>query len=194
MTTYRQQQGFTLIEMLVVVMIVATISAMSVLAINQAFGRRYVAEADRLLIWLQQLSENAALQGSAYGVISDEMESGSQLRAVIYYRNRWVAVTAPAPFPLSDDAVLNWLVAFDEDEQLLPQQQEDSSLANSGELNEDKLLLPEIAFLPDGYIEPQGTIELSFTNSEETFAYRWGGEDQIDSTLFLARESGAPQQ
>jgi prepilin-type N-terminal cleavage/methylation domain-containing protein len=49
MTTYRQQQGFTLIEMLVVVMIVATISAMSVLAINQAFGRRYVAEADRLL-------------------------------------------------------------------------------------------------------------------------------------------------
>jgi hypothetical protein len=73
---------------------------------------------------------------------------GSQLRAVIYYRNRWVAVTAPAPFPLSDDAVLNWLVAFDEDEQLLPQQQEDSSLANSGELDEDKLLLPEIAFLP----------------------------------------------
>ena len=194
MTTYRQQQGFTLIEMLVVVMIVATISAMSVLAISQAFGRRYVAEADRLLIWLQQLSENAALQGSAYGVISDEMESGSQLRAVIYYRNRWVAVTAPAPFPLSDDAVLNWLVAFDEDEQLLPQQQEDSSLANSGELDEDKLLLPEIAFLPDGYIEPQGTIELSFTNSEETFVYRWGGEDQIDSTLFLARESGAPQQ
>jgi len=194
MTTLRQQQGFTLIEMLVVVMIVATISAMSVLAINQAFGRRYVAEADRLLIWLQQLSENAALQGSAYGVISDEMESGSQLRAVIYYRNRWVAVTAPAPFPLSDDAVLNWLVAFDEDEQLLPQQQEDSSLANSGELDEDKLLLPEIAFLPDGYIEPQGTIELSFTNSEETFVYRWGGEDQIDSTLFLARESGAPQQ
>jgi prepilin-type N-terminal cleavage/methylation domain-containing protein len=194
MTTYRQQQGFTLIEMLVVVMIVATISAMSVLAINQAFGRRYVAEADRLLIWLQQLSENAALQGSAYGVISDEMESGSQLRAVIYYRNRWVAVTAPAPFPLSDDAVLNWLVAFDEDEQLLPQQQEDSSLANSGELDEDKLLLPEIAFLPDGYVEPQGTIELSFTNSEETFVYRWGGEDQIDSTLFLARESGAPRQ
>jgi hypothetical protein len=90
--------------------------------------------------------------------------------------------------------VLNWLVAFDEDEQLLPQQQEDSSLANSGELDEDKLLLPEIAFLPDGYIEPQGTIELSFTNSEETFVYRWGGEDQIDSTLFLARESGAPQQ
>jgi hypothetical protein len=35
---------------------------------------------------------------------------------------------------------------------------------------------------------------LSFTTSEETFVYRWGGEDQIDSTLFLARESGAPQQ
>lgn len=194
MTTYRQQQGFTLIEMLVVVMIVATISAMSVLAINQAFGRRYVAEADRLLIWLQQLSENAALQGSAYGVISEDMEPGSQLRAVIYYRNRWVAVTAPAPFPLSDDAALKWLVEFDEDEQLLPQQQEGSSLDNAGELGEDELLLPEIAFLPDGYIEPQGAIELSFTGTEETFVYRWADGDRTYPTLFLDRESRASQQ
>jgi prepilin-type N-terminal cleavage/methylation domain-containing protein len=194
MTTLRQQQGFTLIEMLVVVMIVATVSAMSVLAINQAFGRRYVAEADRLLVWLQQLSENSALQGSAYGVVNDGMKSGSQLTAVIYYRNRWVAVTAPAPFPLSDDAVLEWLVEFDEDERLLPQQQEGSSLDNAGELDEDSLLLPEVAFLPDGYIEPQGTIELSFTGSEETFVYRWGDDDQIYSTLFLDRQSGASQQ
>jgi prepilin-type N-terminal cleavage/methylation domain-containing protein len=36
-----RQRGFTLIEVAVVVMIVATISAMSLLAINQAFDRRY---------------------------------------------------------------------------------------------------------------------------------------------------------
>ena len=59
----KRQQGFTLIELSVVVMIVATISAMSVLAINQAFGRRYSSEADQLLIWLQQLAEYSALQG-----------------------------------------------------------------------------------------------------------------------------------
>ncbi len=195
MTNYRNQQGFTLIEMLVVVMIVATISAMSVLAINQAFGRRYGAEADRLLIWLQQLSENSRLQGSAYGVVTEVMEPGSQLRAVIYYRNRWVAVTAPAPFALSDDAVLQWLVEYDEEEQLLPQQQEDSLLEESDEVDGGDLLLPEIAFLPDGYIEPQGTLELSFVGAKETFIYRWADDgDQIYSTLILDRKSGAPQQ
>ena len=83
MIARQYQRGFTLIEMLVAVMIVAALSAMSILAINQAFDRRYVAEADRLLIWLQQLGENSALQGAAYGVISEAEDTGTQLRAVI---------------------------------------------------------------------------------------------------------------
>ena len=92
----KRQRGFTLIEVAVVVMIVATISAMSLLAINQAFDRRYSNEADRLLIWLQQLSERSALEGAAYGVVTEELESAAiQLRAVVYYRMRWVAVTSP---------------------------------------------------------------------------------------------------
>ena len=56
MVAGKRQQGFTLIELSVVVMIVATMAAMSVLAINQAFGRRYSSEADKLHIWLQQLA------------------------------------------------------------------------------------------------------------------------------------------
>ena len=156
------QRGFTLIEILVAVMIVATLSAMSVLAINQAFDRRYIAEADRLLIWLQQLGENSALQGAAYGVVSETGETGTQLRAVIYYRNRWVAVTQPAPFPLSDTAALTWLVDSASDEQLLPQQLDAVSIGSTED--EEDLLIPEIAFLPDGYIEPLGEIVLSFVN------------------------------
>ena len=56
MVAIKPQRGFTLIEMSVVVMIVATMAAMSVLAINQAFARRYSSEADKLLVWLQQLA------------------------------------------------------------------------------------------------------------------------------------------
>ena len=181
--TLKYQRGFTLIEILVAVMIVATLSAMSVLAINQAFDRRYVAEADRLLIWLQQLGENSALQGAAYGVISETGDAGTQLRAVIYYRNRWVAVTQPVPFPLTEEATLSWLVDSVSDEQLLPQQQDTTSIDTVGE--EDDLLIPEIAFLPDGYIEPLGEIVLSFATIEKRFIYRWADEAQMSAPLSL---------
>ena len=128
----RRQNGFTLIEIVVVVMIVATISAMSVLAINQAFGRRYASEADNLLIWLQQLAENSSLQGAAYGVVTEpgdvKTQTPTQLRAVIYYRQRWVAVTAPAPFVLSEDASIDWLINSYGEDELLPQQ----NIANPG--------------------------------------------------------------
>jgi len=164
---------------------------MSILAINQAFDRRYVAEADRLLIWLQQLGENSALQGAAYGVVGEAGDAGTQLRAVIYYRNRWVAVTMPAPFPLSDDATLNWLVDSVDDEQLLPQQTDIGPMDISTESDsEDDLLVPEIAFLPDGYIEPSGELVLSFAAMEKKFIYRWTDEAQMSVPLSL--ESSRP--
>lgn len=175
----KRQQGFTLIELSVVVMIVATISAMSVLAINQAFGRRYSSEADKLLIWLQQLAEYSALQGAAYGVVTETVEQTNltQLRAVIYYRKRWVAVTAPMPFELSTDARVDWLVQLDEDDPLLPQQEEQNrDLVGLGAVNseQEELLLPAMAFLPDGYIEPQGEMRLSFDSDDIEFNYSWG--------------------
>lgn len=188
MPTHTRQKGFTLIEIMVVVMIVAMLSAMSLLAINQAFDRRYVSQADRLLIWLQQLAENSALQGAAYGIVTED--SPSQLRAVIYYRNRWVAVTAPAPFPLTEEAEVDWLVQFDSDEELLPQQTIEVGTDIDGgtiERDEEKFLLPEIAFLPDGYIEPEGEIRLRFAGIEDSFIYSWVSGDELISTLVMER-------
>ncbi|MDG2501144.1 MAG: type II secretion system protein [Porticoccaceae bacterium] len=174
-----RQRGFTLIEVAVVVMIVATISAMSLLAINQAFDRRYSNEADRLLIWLQQMSERSALEGAAYGVVTEELESAAiQLRAVVYYRMRWVAVTSPEPFILSEDASIDWLIdAVDEDEELLPQ--EETLFDKDGA--EIERLLPEIAFLPDGYIEPQAEIQLGFEAVADRYGYQW--DDRVSAIV-----------
>ncbi len=102
----RREQGFTLIEIMVVVIVIATISAMSLLAINQTSDRRYETEANKLLIWLQQISERASLEGAAYGIVTEsdpESEGGAtpsaitRLRVVVDYRMRWVAVSAPEP-------------------------------------------------------------------------------------------------
>jgi len=179
MVAGKRQQGFTLIELSVVVMIVATMAAMSVLAINQAFGRRYSSEADKLHIWLQQLAEYSALRGAAYGVVTEtpELTDLTQLRAVIYYRKRWVAVTVPQPFELSDDAQIDWMVQLDEVDPLLPQEeQQGRDLVGLGTVDAepDELLLPEMAFLPDGYIEPEGKMRLSFSSNDVEFNYYWG--------------------
>ena len=197
----KRQRGFTLIEVAVVVMIVATISAMSLLAINQAFDRRYSSEAEKLLIWLQQVGERSSLEGAAYGVmtewlttdglVTDEPESfkAVQLRAVVYYRMRWVAVTSPEPFILSEGSRVDWLVdSVNESEAFLPQEENLLNReASSGLIREGhsiERLLPEIAFLPDGYIEPLGEIRLGFESIEDSYGYQW--EDQT-STMVMER-------
>ncbi|KRO97444.1 MAG: hypothetical protein ABS24_06805 [SAR92 bacterium BACL26 MAG-121220-bin70] len=177
----KRSQGFTLIELLIVVAIVVILSAISGLAINQAFDRRYSAEADKLLIWMQQLSERSSLEGAAYGVVTEtdnDRREATQLRALVYFNNRWIAVTSPEPFVLGTESNVDWDMDMQEEE-LLPQSQPQAlGLMDSDGLKatEKEFLLPEMAFLPDGYIEPQGAIQLSFESSELTYSFVWDDE------------------
>ena len=186
----RREQGFTLIEIMVVVIVIATISAMSLLAINQTSDRRYETEANKLLIWLQQISERASLEGAAYGVVpeSDPEREGEvtpsaimRLRVVVYYRMRWVAVSAPEPFLLEDGATVHWLLQDAETEELMPQGDQMANWYG----DEIERLLPEMAFLPDGYIEPKAEIVLSFESFERTYVYLW--DDAISAMVVERR-------
>ena len=179
----RRAQGFTLIELLIVVAIIVILSAISGLAINQAFDRRYSAEADKLLIWLQQLSERSSLESAAYGIVTDtntdnESREATELVAVVYFKNRWIAVTSPQPFVLGAESVIGWDMEVLEEE-LLPQSRPQAM----GVIDRDKVksienefLLPEMAFLPDGYVEPQGAIQLSFNSSTLIYSFVWDGD------------------
>jgi len=186
----RREQGFTLIEIMVVVIVIATISAMSLLAINQTSDRRYETEANKLLIWLQQISERASLEGAAYGIVTEsdpESEDGAtpsaitRLRVVVYYRMRWVAVSAPEPFLLEDGATVHWLLEDAETEELMPQGDQMANWYG----DEIERLLPEMAFLPDGYIEPKAEIVLSFESFERTYVYLW--DDAISAMVVERR-------
>jgi len=181
-------KGFTLIEMLVVVAIVGILGAMSGLAINQASERRYPAEAERLLVWLQQIAQRSSLEGAAYGVVAtfdEETERFTELQPVVYYRNRWIAVVSPESYAIHDEAEIVWNMEINEAEEFMPQSQSRrAEFDNEGELEEqdDEFLLPEIAFLPDGYIEPQGEISLSFQSYGRSFSYQW---DETTSRMIM---------
>lgn len=177
--------GFTLLEVLVVIVIVATLSGMSLLAINQAFDRRYHSHADRLQMWLQQLSEQAALSGGAYGVMhvggerdADRDDAASsavpeQLQAVVYYQNAWWVATSPVPFELSKEAQLRWNVPSES--QFGQRRDQLASIARAGADEDEKApILPIIALLPDGYMEPaDGRLEMRFAGIDSAFEFFW---------------------
>ena len=183
----RRAQGFTLIELLIVVAIIVILSAISGLAINQAFDRRYSAEADKLLIWLQQLSERSSLESAAYGIVTNtntntntdnESREATELVAVVYFKNRWIAVTSPQPFVLGAESIIGWDMEVLEEE-LLPQSRPHAlGVIDRDEVKtaEKEFLLPEMAFLPDGYVEPQGAIQLSFDSSTLIYSFVWDDE------------------
>jgi len=183
----RRAQGFTLIELLIVVAIIVILSAISGLAINQAFDRRYSAEADKLLIWLQQLSERSSLESAAYGIVTNtntntntnnESREATELVAVVYFKNRWIAVTSPRPFVLGAESIIGWDMEVLEEE-LLPQSRPQAlGVIDRDEVKttEKEFLLPEMAFLPDGYVEPQGAIQLSFDSSTLIYSFVWDDE------------------
>jgi len=181
----RNQRGFTLIEMMVVIAIVALITGLSVAAVNQAGDRRYSSEAEKLLIWFNQLSEFSAMQGAAFGIVAEPIGKSKRLgllRSTIYYRNQWVAVAFPEPFTLGEGSKIQWLMDDPEEKPLFYQQaaqptrEEIEAGTASLEKDEEDFLEPVIAFLPDGYVEPEGRIELSFENSEKVYSFYWDDE------------------
>ena len=40
-------------------------------------------------------------------------------------------------------------------------------------------LVPILAFLPDGYVEPKGKISLSYKDHEISYIYSWDDEDLL---------------
>jgi prepilin-type N-terminal cleavage/methylation domain-containing protein len=190
----RYSKGFTLIELLVVVAIVVILALVSILAVNQSADRRYPAEADKLLIWLQQIAQRSSLEGAAYGLVA-KIEGDSQatieLQPVIYYRKRWVEVLSPEPFVLDHNGTITWDMESIEADELIVQSRSVLPQINQRgeieEVEEEGFLLPEIAFLPDGYVEPEGVMQLSFNAYKNAFNYQW--DDTTNNIIMELVES-----
>ena len=178
------QRGYTLIEIMVVIAVLALIATVAVGSINQTLNRRYSSEAEQFLIWLNQMSDMAVMQGAAFGVVGEvnkKTKKITQLNAAIYYRNKWVKVTFPEPYIPGEGATISWVDDTPESEPLFFQQQPETETSNNdSELSssqEKKLITPFIAFLPDGYVEPKLDVILRYENYKIIFNYSWDIEN-----------------
>ena len=178
------QRGYTLIEIMVVIAVLALIATVAVGSINQTLNRRYSSEAEQFLIWLNQMSDMAVMQGAAFGVVGEvnkKTKKITQLNATIYYRNKWVKVTFPEPYIPGEGATISWVDDTPESEPLFFQQQPETETSNNdSELSssqEKKLITPFIAFLPDGYVEPKLDVILRYENYKIIYNYSWDIEN-----------------
>ncbi|MDB3926229.1 prepilin-type N-terminal cleavage/methylation domain-containing protein [Porticoccaceae bacterium] len=179
------QRGYTLIEIMVVIAVLALIATVAVGSINQTLNRRYSSEAEQFLIWLNQMSDMAVMQGAAFGVVGEvnkKTKKITQLNAAIYYRNKWVKVSFPEPYIPGEGAVISWVDDTPESEPLFFQQQPETETSNNDSefslsSKEKKLITPLIAFLPDGYVEPKLDVILRYENYKIIYNYSWDIEN-----------------
>jgi prepilin-type N-terminal cleavage/methylation domain-containing protein len=152
-----RESGFTLLEIMVVVVITAIIGGFSIFGIAQAGERRFSTQAGNLQLWLQQLYDLASIEGIPYGIKQNDRE----LVALVFYRQRWLPVTMPEQFRFNDKANIRWPV-----------------LHSSGELPEAMSEgLPDLIVGAYPEAGSDTLLDLGFDGQSTRFLYSWDSEE-----------------
>lgn len=152
----RSQRGFTLIEIMVVVIIVSLLLSFGYVGFGQILGRRNSEDMESLQYWLQSARDRAQLEGAVYGIeITDE-----GLEFLTYRQGLWLRVLDQQVWGGEE-----YQIGF---EAANLEEQFDSSV------NDLDALQPSLVFLPDGSQWPEGRIRVE--HQEQT---SWISVDEV---------------
>lgn len=142
----RSQRGYTLIEIMVVVIIVSLLLSFGYVGFSQLLGRRSSEDMESLQHWLQSASDRAQFEGAVYGVqIGDD-----GLLFLTYRQGIWLRVLDQQAWSGSSG---EYELAFEATEVVEPG-------INGAEDSQE--LQPSIVFLPDGSQWPEGRIRVDY--------------------------------
>lgn len=110
MSTLAKQAGFTLVELLVVLVIIALLSGVTVLTIGQRDSQAFASEVSRLALLIQQASDRALMKQEVLGlVVEDQSYYFSELNGTPaawqpIEQGHWALHTLPENIELSLEA------------------------------------------------------------------------------------------
>lgn len=155
-----KHKGFTLVELLVVVMLVALLSSAVVLGVNAITGRQLQSQGDQLMSWLQWAQQASMLSGSSYGIAEHE----GQLLVVAPLNGKWYQVVGLEQWRLADGLRL----------QLPESGVEDRANYSQVDIIEDDdgpQFLPFMVFSNVGLIDP--VAEIKITSDVDALVIEW---------------------
>lgn len=138
------QKGFTLFEMLIVVVIMAMMFATVTIGFGRGEAQRFISNAQQLQAWLSNLQNQSVLTSTTWGA---RFEEGSA-KAYVLSGAEWQAATEVEAFELEPGIELSHLL-------------DDESEEDAGEQIE-----PQLVVLPTGQMIPPGNITLSTVDSK----------------------------
>ena len=158
----RSHRGFTLIEIMVVIAIIALASASVVFGFNAVISQRLKSEVEKASYWFEAVSETAVFQASVLGIRSTE----EGFDVVAFYDNRWYPFRDIEVFQLSGEFQLEI-----ETEDLIDFGAEIDNREQDRE--------PFVAFLPSGQAIPAGRMSF-FNDDEPPAAISWDNNAEFD--------------
>ncbi len=156
-----RRSGFTLIEILVVLLILAIAGTFMIVGYNQLLARQASSEIEDFHAWLEAAADISVLQSTVLGVTRD----GSQLKLMAYMRGEWFLLADQVFLDIGEDVEITW-----------PEQALDRTVLQTIDNNHPQ---PYLVLTPAGEIFPEGQIELD--NNQRRAFIQW--QDSKDFSL-----------
>ena len=173
----QRASGFTLVEVIVALIVLAVAVGFVVISFNQLNGRDADTQANKINRWLQSLADRSVLEGGMYGF----RVMGNQLQAISWFDHQWFVVEHEGLVELSDNLVFSHteddqpagFISLDDLQEL-----EHAFLAGTILLEED-VIEPFMVFLPSGQPLSQGELILN-GDQEISISILWSPEEGVN--------------
>lgn len=162
----RVSRGFTLFELMVVLVIGSLMSAVLVFGFDQTLNRRKDAAAEELLQWLRAAADTAVFQSTVLGVTQEQ----DQLILLAFYQDSWYRLADQESLLLNEEISIKW------SDSLIANRAENLDLFNDDDVDWS----PYLVIMPTGEVVPDGEITIFDRDEVNRAILVWETEDQFE--------------